>query len=155
LSSLQRSRHRGPPPGEAASGCGPRSLKDCEWCSPTGSSHPSRSRPRLGPWPGPCRALWSSSTSRVTFSCRQPSSCWPSRRAEWVRSLVPDQLLGRANATWRFLVFGAQPLGALLGGAIGATVGLRTALVVGSVGILLAVAWATRSPLRSLRQIPA
>src|SRR5262249_508914 len=65
------------------------------------------------------------------------------------------QVLGRANATWRFLVFGAQPLGALLGGAIGATVGLRTALVVGSVGTLLAVAWATRSPLRSLRQIPA
>ena len=71
------------------------------------------------------------------------------------QALVPDQVLGRANATWRFLVFGAQPLGALLGGAIGATVGLRTALVVGSVGTLLAVAWATRSPLRLLRQIPA
>jgi Na+/melibiose symporter-like transporter len=33
------------------------------------------------------------------------------------QSLVPDQVLGRVNATWRFLVFGVQPLGALLGGA--------------------------------------
>ena len=71
------------------------------------------------------------------------------------QALVPDQLLGRANATWRFMVFGAQPLGSLLGGVLGATVGLRAALVLGSVGILFAVAWATRSPLRSLRQIPA
>lgn len=71
------------------------------------------------------------------------------------QALVPDQLLGRANATWRFLVFGAQPLGALLGGVLGAALGLRAALVVGSVGILFAVTWATRSPLRTLRQIPA
>lgn len=83
----------------------------------------------------------------------QPLYAVPQRTLR--QSLVPDQVLGRANATWRFLVFGAQPLGALLGGAIGATLGLRAALVVGSVGILLAATWATRSPLRSLRQIPA
>jgi len=71
------------------------------------------------------------------------------------QALVPAHLLGRANASWRFLVFGAQPLGALLGGVLGAAIGLRAALVVGSLGILIAVTWATRSPLRTLRQIPA
>ena len=71
------------------------------------------------------------------------------------QSLVPGQVLGRVNATWRFLVIGAQPLGALLGGLLGAAIGLRAALVAGSVGILIAVTWATRSPLRTLRQIPA
>ena len=71
------------------------------------------------------------------------------------QSLVPGQVLGRVNATWRFLVIGAQPMGALLGGLLGAAIGLRAALVAGSVGILIAVTWATRSPLRTLRQIPA
>jgi MFS family permease len=70
------------------------------------------------------------------------------------QALTPDRLLGRANATWRFLVFGAQPLGALLGGVLGTALGLRTTLVLGSVGMLLAAIWAARSPLRSLRRVP-
>lgn len=68
--------------------------------------------------------------------------------------LVPDDVLGRVNATWRFLVFGAQPVGALLGGALGVTIGVRATLVVGSVGILAGALWAIRSPVRSLRQLP-
>lgn len=70
------------------------------------------------------------------------------------QALVPDHLLGRINATWRFLVFGAQPLGALLGGVLGTALGLRTTIVVGSLCMLLGVLWGARSPLRSLRQIP-
>jgi MFS family permease len=71
------------------------------------------------------------------------------------QSLVADHVLGRVNASWRFLVFGAQPLGALLGGALGATLGLRATLVVSSFGMLAGCLWAFRSPVRSLRQIPA
>jgi MFS family permease len=67
---------------------------------------------------------------------------------------VPDHVLGRVNATWRFLVFGGQSLGALLGGALGGTIGLRATLVVGSLGILAACLRVVWSPLRSLRQIP-
>lgn len=70
------------------------------------------------------------------------------------QALVPDHLLGRINATWRFLVFGAQPVGALLGGVLGTALGLRTTIVVGSLCMLLGVLWGARSPLRSLRQIP-
>lgn len=70
------------------------------------------------------------------------------------QSLVPDRLLGRANATWRFLIFGGQPLGAMLGGALAAAATPRTALVVSSAGMLLATAWGARSPLRRLRRLP-
>ena len=51
--------------------------------------------------------------------------------------MVPDHVLGRVNAAWRFLVFGAQPLGALVGGGLGAVLGLRAALVVSSLGMLV------------------
>jgi len=58
------------------------------------------------------------------------------------------------NATWRFLVFGVQPLGALLGGGMGAAIGLRATLIVSSIDMLVGFRWAFRSPLRSLRQTP-
>jgi MFS family permease len=53
--------------------------------------------------------------------------------------LVPAQLLGRVNATMRFLLMGLFPLGALIGGAFGSLIGPRLTLVV-SAG-LIAVSW--------------
>ena len=71
------------------------------------------------------------------------------------QTLTPDHLLGRVNAAWRFLVFGVQPLGALLGGALGAAIGLRATLVVSGLGVLAAFVFAFRSPVRTLRQVPS
>jgi MFS family permease len=48
--------------------------------------------------------------------------------------LCPDRLLGRMNATMRFVVWGVLPIGALIGGVLGAVYGLRTTLWVGAVG---------------------
>jgi MFS family permease len=59
------------------------------------------------------------------------------------------------NATWRFLVFGVQPVGAVLGGAMGGSIGLRATLLIGSAVMLTGVLWALRSPVRSLRQLPS
>lgn len=70
------------------------------------------------------------------------------------QSLAPAHVLGRVNAAWRFLVFGVQPLGALLGGAIGAAIGPRAALVASGLGVLAAFLWVLSSPVRSLRRIP-
>jgi MFS family permease len=42
--------------------------------------------------------------------------------------LVPPHMLGRVNATMRFLIMGMFPLGALVGGAIGDIAGLRATL---------------------------
>ncbi|HTI20230.1 MAG TPA: MFS transporter [Kutzneria sp.] len=50
-------------------------------------------------------------------------------------SVAPDQL-SRVNAGWRFLVYGTQPVGAVVGGLLG-TLDLRTTLVV-SAALMLA-----------------
>ncbi|CAM5543527.1 MFS transporter [Streptomyces tanashiensis] len=51
----------------------------------------------------------------------------------------PAPLLGRVTATFRFVVWGCMPLGALAGGVLGEYAGVRTALWTGAVGELLAV----------------
>jgi MFS family permease len=75
---------------------------------------------------------------------------------QWsLRQLVtPDALQGRVTASHRFLVYGAYPLGALLGGWLGATLGLRPAIALCALGALMAPLWVTFSPLRRLREQP-
>jgi MFS family permease len=68
--------------------------------------------------------------------------------------LCPDRLLGRMNATMRFVVWGVLPVGALMGGLLGAAFGLRTTLWIGAVGQALAGIWLLASPMRRLRDFP-
>ena len=70
------------------------------------------------------------------------------------QALAPDHLLGRVNATMRFMAGGMQPIGALLGGALGGLIGLPLTLVVSSVGMLFAFLWLLLSPVRTLRTLP-
>ena len=70
------------------------------------------------------------------------------------QAITPPQLLGRVNATRRVVVFGVVPLGALLGGALGSSIGLRPTLLVGAGVIMLAFALIVFSRLRTLRQLP-
>ena len=51
--------------------------------------------------------------------------------------LCPENLLGRETATMRFLIMGAFPLGALIGGTLGELLGLRGTLWVSGTIILL------------------
>jgi predicted MFS family arabinose efflux permease len=71
------------------------------------------------------------------------------------QSVTPDHLQGRMSATMRFVIFGVIPLGAMLGGYLGETIGLRATLFVGAAGGLLAPLWVLLSPVRSLREQPA
>jgi MFS family permease len=68
-------------------------------------------------------------------------------------ALTPDHLLGRMNATMRFLVSGVLPLGGLFGAALGARFGARTALVVAGVGMMLAFLPVVASPIRHTRDL--
>jgi MFS family permease len=70
------------------------------------------------------------------------------------QGLTPDRLLGRMNATVRFIVWGTQPLGALLGGILGQAYGSRTALWVGGLACCLGFLPVLLSPLRNLRELP-
>jgi MFS family permease len=70
------------------------------------------------------------------------------------QNLCPERLLGRMNATMRFLVWGTMPLGGLLGGALGSLLGVRPALLVTVVGSCLAFLPVFLSPLRTMRELP-
>jgi MFS family permease len=69
------------------------------------------------------------------------------------QAICPPAFQGRMNATIRFLVWGTIPVGNVVGGALGATLGLRPTMVIGSAGTLLAVLPVALSPVRSLRTI--
>lgn len=66
------------------------------------------------------------------------------------QEITPDRMLGRLNASRRFLVWGVIPLGALTGGGLATVIGLRATLFVGAIGIAFAVVPILLSPLRSL-----
>jgi MFS family permease len=70
------------------------------------------------------------------------------------QGLCPERLLGRMNATIRFLVWGTMPLGGLLGGVLGSTIGVRPTMWVGAIGMALAFLPAFLSPLRTMRELP-
>jgi MFS family permease len=68
--------------------------------------------------------------------------------------LCPDRLLGRMNATMRFVVWGVLPIGALIGGLLGTIIGLRPTLWIGAAGEAVAGVWLLASPMRSMRDFP-
>ncbi|MFJ7589405.1 MFS transporter [Streptomyces sp. NPDC097617] len=70
------------------------------------------------------------------------------------QGMCPPRLLGRMNATLRFLMWGTLPLGALLGGALAQSYGSRTALAWCAVGILAVPLPLLLSPLRRMRDLP-
>lgn len=63
--------------------------------------------------------------------------------------VTPDHLQGRVTASHRFLVYGAFPLGALLGGLLVTRIGMQPALLLGALGATLCPLWLLRTPLRS------
>lgn len=68
--------------------------------------------------------------------------------------LAPTRLLGRVTATSMAIGWGAAPLGALLGGLAGQSLGLRPTLLVAACGILGTLLWLVTTPLRALREQP-
>jgi predicted MFS family arabinose efflux permease len=69
------------------------------------------------------------------------------------QALCPDYLLGRMNATMRFVLWGSGPLGALLGGALGAGLGLRTTMWTTAIGQVLPLFWIVTSPIARHRDL--
>ncbi|MEU8520560.1 MFS transporter [Streptomyces sp. NBC_01216] len=65
-----------------------------------------------------------------------------------------SELLGRMNATFRFLLTGSLAIGAILGGVLGDTLGVRAALWAGAA--VFAVTWLLVffSPYRAVRETP-
>ncbi|MEV6549636.1 MFS transporter [Streptomyces sp. NPDC051597] len=70
------------------------------------------------------------------------------------QGLCPPHLLGRMNATLRFLMWGTLPLGALLGGTLAEAFGPRAALACCAAGFLAVPLPLLLSPLRRMRDLP-
>ena len=70
------------------------------------------------------------------------------------QSMTPDRLQGRVNVVLRVAFLGAIPIGALAGGALGETIGLRPTLFVAAGGELLAGAFLLCSAVSAVREPP-
>lgn len=98
-----------------------------------------------GPWQTAV-GLFASSAAVMSYNVLQIA---------YRQQICPPELLGRMNATVRWLIRGLMPAGGLLAGALGTWIGVRPALAVAVVGGWAAVFWLVLSPLRRLRDVPA
>ncbi|GAA2740375.1 MFS transporter [Kitasatospora cinereorecta] len=131
---------------------------------------------RLAARVGQARLIWLSALASAPFALLWPLSSGPAgavlfgvgsavvlfgavvynvAQVSFRQTVCPPELLGRMNATIRFLVWGTLPLGALLGGTVAGTAGPRAALWVCAVGFLAVPLPLLLSPLRRLRDLPS
>ncbi|MFD6968517.1 MFS transporter [Streptomyces sp. NPDC059949] len=105
-------------------------------------------------WPlsgkGAAAALFALASAAVFFG----AVVYNVAQVSFRQSLCPPRLLGRMNATLRFLMWGTLPLGALVGGAVAEASGARTALWICAVGFLAVPLPLLLSPLRRMRELP-
>jgi MFS family permease len=67
---------------------------------------------------------------------------------------TPHTMLAVVSGFKRTVNYGIRPIGALIGGALGATIGVRPSLWIATVGALLGVLWVWFSPLRTMHDLP-
>ncbi|CAN7361861.1 MFS transporter [Variovorax sp. LjRoot130] len=71
------------------------------------------------------------------------------------QTVTPNAMLGRVSAVFLTANAGARPVGAALGGIVGATWGEPACLLLALAGFVLQAWLILRSPVRALRQLPA
>ena len=101
--------------------------------------------PREAPVPWIIAGFFIGSATSVIYNVNQVSL----RQA-----ITPERMLGRMNATMRFIVWGTIPVGALVGGILGEIIGLQGTIWVGAIGSFLGFLPVFFSPVRSLETIP-
>ncbi|RKE22811.1 MFS transporter [Streptomyces sp. TLI_171] len=67
---------------------------------------------------------------------------------------IPDALRSRVSGAYQAVNYGVRPVGSLLGGLLGSTLGLRPALWIAAVGALASGLWVLFSPIPRLRELP-
>lgn len=71
------------------------------------------------------------------------------------QAITPNRLLGRANGSFRLVVVGAQPLGAILVGVLGDYIGLHAAFIASVLAFPAALFTVPLCPAFRLKEIPA
>ena len=67
---------------------------------------------------------------------------------------TPKRLLGRMNASVRFVVWGVMPIGALIAGALGTWLGVVPTMWIAAIGQLLSCLFVVTGPFWTLREMP-
>ncbi|MER5888953.1 MFS transporter [Streptomyces sp. NPDC001941] len=75
-------------------------------------------------------------------------------KSGFTQRYCPPELLGRLTASAAFVSYGTIPLGALLGGALGDALGVRTAMWITTAGVPLAGLVLALSPIGRCRDLP-
>ncbi|NEA17569.1 MFS transporter [Streptomyces halstedii] len=130
---------------------------------------------RCATWLGPARAIWLiplvispvallvplAEPGRLTVLCAlglalraYGTTVFNVVNVSYRQAICPGRLLGRVNATVRFITWGAMPVGGLLGGVLGGWIGVRATLWVSCAALALASLPLVLSPLRTLREFP-
>ena len=65
------------------------------------------------------------------------------------QSIIPNDLLGRVNASMQLVTRGALPVSAILAGILGEMIGLRLTIAIGVLGVISAGLWLLLSPVRT------
>jgi MFS family permease len=75
-------------------------------------------------------------------------------KSAWRQAYCPRHLLGRAVSAMQLLNYGAIPIGALAGGALGAAWGTRTTVWLSSIGLVASIGFLLASPILHDRDLP-
>jgi MFS family permease len=70
------------------------------------------------------------------------------------QAITPEPMLGRMNATMRFIVWGTIPIGQIVGGLVATTFSTLAAIWLGAIGGLFTFLPVFFSPVRTLERIP-
>jgi len=68
--------------------------------------------------------------------------------------ITPPRLLGRMNASVRFVVWGVMPIGSLLSGVLGTWLGIVPTMWIGAIGQLLSALFVVAGPFWAMRSLP-
>ena len=70
------------------------------------------------------------------------------------QAVVPDRLRARFSGAYTFVNYGVRPLGSLVGGALGSTIGLRPTLWIGAAGAIVGGLFLLPSPMPGIHVLP-
>jgi len=70
------------------------------------------------------------------------------------QAITPERIQGRMNSVMRFIVWGTIPLGAVVGGVLANSIGVKQTLIVSGAGCLLPFLPVLFSPVRGIKEMP-